>query len=143
MARAHHSSQPAPSMGPARRPPRRTPALLDLQRSAGNRAVGRLLARDIKDSKKLSTGTFEIDFKSHDATAAGDRAWEKGTVKFTPAADAPESDSIRFVQIVRTTDTTGAKEVDYVWPGSEAPRNKQMTAATKDVQGGFYVDQQA
>jgi hypothetical protein len=102
-----------------------------------------MVQRDIKGSMKLPSGRMAIDFTKSDGAAPGDRAAEDGTITFTPAANAPESDSIRFVQIVRTYDTGAAHELD--WTGTtEEPRQSQMTTAAKGgVKGGFYVDQEA
>jgi hypothetical protein len=104
------------------------------------------IQRDIKGSKNLSQGKFEIDFTKTEGAMAGDVASEGGTVTFTPKATAPASKSIRIIQIVRTVDTSGAVAKDYDWTGSaEAARNKQFTTEdkAKGIKGGFYVDQQA
>jgi len=101
-----------------------------------------VIQRNIKDSKELVRGKMELDFTKNDATAKGAVANETGTVKFTPNASAPNSKNIRLVQIVRTTDTTGAKVKDYTWTGAEADRNKMMTTRNneKNIAPGFFVD---
>jgi hypothetical protein len=103
------------------------------------------IQRDIKGNKTWGSGKFEIDFTKIDGKVPGDFAGEDGKITFTPSKTAPESNSIRFVQIVRTTDTTGATEKDFQWTGGEAPRNKMRTTRNvkKNIAGGFYVDQNA
>lgn len=123
-----------------------------LRGSVGITAVAAGIQRDITGKKKQPYGEFEIDFKKNDATAAGAQATEDGTIKFTPGATAPESSSIRFVQIVRTVDVSGVTDtaganVDWskVGAGTEAPRNQMVTKrdTAKNVAPGFYVDQLA
>ncbi len=100
--------------------------------------------RDIVGDKTFATGKFEINFKKTDAAVAGAFATESGTVKFTPAATAAESDSIKFIQIVRDFDTATGKQFD--WTGTaEANVMKMQTTgnASKNIAPGFFVDQQA
>jgi hypothetical protein len=59
-----------------------------------SRAPAPLLQRDIKGSMRLPTGRFAIDFTKTEGAAPGDNAEEHGTVTFTPAATAAESNSI-------------------------------------------------
>ena len=151
------------------RVPSRPHELLALQRAAGNRAVSRLLAartaergpsgspamrgalrgkralqRHIRGEATLRDGTFKIDFRKHDGVDPGDRAYEDGTITFTPNATAPESDSIRFVQTVLTTDKSGAGEVYFDYTDTEEePRMSQMTALEPGVLPGWYIDQSA
>ncbi len=112
-------------------------------------AKSNVIQRDIKDNKDLTNGKMEVDFTKHDAAAAGGLARETGTVKFTPNATAPDSNSIRLIQIVSTIDVGGAttkagQPADYskVGGGEEADRNKVMTTAngSKNIVGGFFVD---
>jgi hypothetical protein len=120
-----------------------SPALDMREQRRMSRAPRGSVQRDIKGSMKLPSGRMAIDFTKNDGVAPGDWATEDGTITFTPAANAPESDSIRFVQIVRTYDTGAGHEAD--WTGTaEEPRHSQMTTAAKGgVKGGFYVDQEA
>jgi len=102
------------------------------------------IQRDIVGSQKWPQGEFEIDFKKTDGKAAGDTASEDGCVTFRPSSTAPESNSIKFIQIVRTFDTSTGKDLD--WTGSpEANRNKMQTSRNnaKNIAPGFYVDQVA
>lgn len=101
------------------------------------------IQRDIVGNKTFNTGKFEINFKKKEGKVPGDMAVEDGTIKFTPSKTAPESNSIRFVQIVRTTDKSSGTEKEFVWTGGEAARNKIMTKrnVAKNIAGGFFVDQ--
>ncbi|HSI77828.1 MAG TPA: DUF4157 domain-containing protein [Lunatimonas sp.] len=104
-----------------------------------------VIQRDIKGNQELKNGKMEVDFTKNDAAAAGDRATETGTVKFTPNGKAPNANKIRLIQIVRTTDTTGKTEKDYTWTGGEGDRNKVMTTrdTKKNIAGGFFIDHSA
>jgi hypothetical protein len=118
-----------------------SPALA-LRNSLRASPVTSSIQRDITGSKKWPQGKFEINFTKNEAAAAGAAATEDGTVTFTPSKTAPESDSIRFVQIVRTFDTSTGDEFD--WTGTaEANRNKMRTTRNnaKNIAPGFYVDQ--
>jgi hypothetical protein len=108
--------------------------------------------RDITGSKELTNGKMEINFTKTDGTAAGDKAFEDGTISFTPNLLAAESNAIKLLQVVRTIDidgTTGSAGADVDWSkvdaGGEAPRNQMMTARNnpKNIAPGFYVDQVA
>jgi hypothetical protein len=126
-------------MGPSRPSP--ALALRDRLRVSG---VAPHIQRDIVGDKTFASGKFEINFKKTDGAAAGDFATEDGTVTFTPSAKAPESDSIKFIQIVRFFDTTTNKEFD--WTGkAEANRGKMQTTRDdkKNIAPGFNVDQNA
>jgi hypothetical protein len=116
---------------------------LGLRNSMPVTSTAPCIQRDIKGSKTFGSGKLEIDFKKIDGKAPGDFAGEDGKITFTPSKTAPESKSIRFVQIARTTDRSAAKEKEYQWTGGESPRNKMRTAdnAKKNITGGFYVDQ--
>jgi hypothetical protein len=125
--------------------PSRTSAspALGLRNSMRTKSVSPLIQRDIKGSKTWGgVGKFEIDFTKNEATAAGSNATEDGTVTFTPSATAPESDSIRFVQIARTFDTTTSKEFDWS-ATAQADIHKMETKRdiAKNIAPGFSVDQ--
>jgi hypothetical protein len=63
-----------------------------------------------------------------------------GTIKFKANNKAPDSTSIRLLQVIKDLDLTTGK--DYVWTGGEANRNKMMTTADKStgVESGWHVD---
>lgn len=106
-------------------------------------SIGPQVQRDIDGQKTWPQGKLEIHFKKTDGAVAGDVAQETGDITFTPSATAPEADSIKFIQIVRTFDTT--TKADFVNTGTEANRNKMQTAgnAKKNIAPGFFVDQNA
>jgi hypothetical protein len=116
---------------------------LTLRNSMRIAAVAPLIQRDIKGNKKWSHGKLEIDFKKVEPTTTGVNAVETGQITFTPSATCPESNSIRFVQIVRTTDKSSGTETDFTWTGGEAARNKIRTKGdnAKNIAPGFFVDQ--
>lgn len=97
--------------------------------------------RDLKSDYKSSDGTFKTNLttESHPGAKCG----MSGTIKFTAGDTAPDSASIRLLQVVRLEDLSTGKE--YVWTGAEADRNKAQTTAdsTTGVEGGFFVDHSA
>ena len=103
--------------------------------------TGPALQRSIKDTQTWNHGELSIDFTKHDGTTPGEIATEQGRITFTPFTTCPQTDSIRFVQIVRNVDTTTG--TDLVQTGDKAPFNSQRTTAdaSKNVAGGFWVDQ--
>lgn len=105
------------------------------------RNVAPHVQRDLKKEYKSTDGTFKTDLKTEGH--AGAKNGMSGTIKFTASDTAPDSTSIRLLQVVRDEDLDTGK--DYVWTGDEADRNKMMTAAdsTTGVQAGFFVDHSA
>lgn len=104
------------------------------------------IQRDIKGNKEWKgVGKFTVDFTKNDGTVAGDKAFEDGTVKFMPDATAPESDSIKFIQIVRDFDVSTGKEFDWTTVPGEGNRMKMETTgnAKKNIAPGFFIDQNA
>jgi hypothetical protein len=110
-----------------------------LQRAVGNRAFGRLLARDIVRTEKVREGKFKFDLKTQ--SNAGAKSGMKGSIEFHPGDTAPDSTSIRLFQAVRLEDLTTGK--DYVWTGSESQRNSVQTATDPmrpGIDPGWFVD---
>ncbi|PTX61611.1 uncharacterized protein DUF4157 [Kordia periserrulae] len=105
--------------------------------------MSNVIQRDIVDTGNLGYGEWDLNLIKNDATAAGGKAEERGTLKFTPSKYSPTSNDIRLIQIVRTVDTaTGS---NYKWTGGESDRNNVMTTAdsANNVAGGFFVDHKA
>lgn len=93
---------------------------------------------DLKGPYKSTDGDFKLDLKTE--SHKGAKSGMSGTIEFTPAAKAPDSKSIRLLQVAKDVDRGTGK--DYKWTGDEANRNKVMTAQdTKTgVAGGYFVD---
>lgn len=86
--------------------------------------------RDIKSgAQKVPLGEYTIDMTKKEDV--GGRGGEEGTVSFKPSDKAPDSKSIRMIQIVRTYDLDTSAELDWSKDGSgvEADRNKVQTKA--------------
>jgi hypothetical protein len=135
-SRARPSQQGAGAIRPAGTPAERVRAL---QRKIGNRAFGRLLARDIVRTEDVREGKFKLDLKTQ--SNPGAKSGMKGTIEFHPGDAAPDSTSIRLLQAVRLEDLTTGK--DYVWTGSESQRNTVQTAtdpARPGIDPGWFVD---
>jgi nucleoid-associated protein YgaU len=86
--------------------------------------------RDIKSgAQKVALGEYTIDMTKKDDV--GGRGGEEGTVSFKPSDKAPDSKSIRMIQIVRTYDLDTKAELDWSkdGDGAESDRNKVQTKA--------------
>jgi hypothetical protein len=121
--------------------PSRSLALLENFRHGSFTAMSPLVQRDIKGDYDVKNGKFTMDLKTE--SHPGAKSGLSGTIKFNADEKAPDSNSIRLLQVVRTEDLTTGK--DYVWTGPEANRNKVMTAEDKarGVEPGFFVDHSA
>ena len=122
-------------------PPSRSLALRDQMRASAfgagiARSVAPQIQRDLTGKKATADGDFTLNLKTE--SHPGAKCGMSGTIKFKASDTAPDSDSIRLLQIARDKDLTTGKE--YVWTGGEENRNKIMTTATKDVDPGFFVD---
>ncbi len=125
----------------AGRNPSRSLALRDAMRAnSGQQTVARMVApqlqRDLTGKKAVLDGEFDLNLKTE--SHAGAKSGMSGTIKFTASDKAPDSKNIRLLQVARTEDLTTGK--DHVYTGGEANRNKAMTAASKDVDPGYFVD---
>lgn len=135
---AEHIAQTLPSLHTPGSP---SPALRNGLRRAPlsvARSVAPQLQRDLTDKLPVAGGDFKMNLatESHPGAKSG----MSGTIKFKANAKAPDSASIRLLQVVRLEDLSTGK--DYQWTGGEAGRNKVMTAADKGtgVEGGYFVD---
>lgn len=121
----------------------RSLALRDaLRGGAGATSVVKLAApaiqRDLKGKYPVSEGSFTLNLttESHPGAKSG----MSGTIAFHAADAAPDSPSIRILQVLRLEDLTTGH--DYVWTGGDANRNKTMTAADpgRGISPGYHVD---
>ncbi len=114
------------------------------QRPMIARMVAPHVQRDLTGSYAVKDGTFDMGMT--DLSVPGGQSGMTGSITFTPSATAPDSNSIKLLQVARVEDlrTTAAPEMDWsiVGTGSEANRNKMQTTAdtTKGITGGFFVD---
>jgi hypothetical protein len=103
-------------------------------------SIARLAApqvqRDLTGKHPVREGEFNLNLKTE--SHPGAKCGMSGTIKFKAAETAPDSTSIRLLQVARVEDLTTGK--DYSWSGDEANRNKVMTTAAPGVQPGFFVD---
>jgi hypothetical protein len=100
---------------------------------------GPQLQRDLIGKHPTRGGTFHLDLKTE--SHPGEKSGLRGTIRFRADEKAPDTKSLRLLQVVRTEDLTTGKDV--VWSGAEADRNKVMTSASPGVQPGFFVDHSA
>jgi hypothetical protein len=109
---------------------------------AGATTVARMVTpqiqRDLTGIKKAIDGDFGLNLKteSHPGAYSG----LNGTITFKASDKAPDSTSIRLLQIARLEDLTTSKE--YAWTGDEANRIQARTAAdkAKGIEEGYFVD---
>jgi len=102
----------------------------------------RLIQRSLVKDHDVAEGKFKVNLVTD---KAGGSTGLKGTIKFKPADTAPDSASIRLLQVVRTQDLRTAAGGDYVWGGTEAGRNSVQTTAdtTRGIEAGWFVDHSA
>lgn len=106
-------------------------------RSSASRAPGPVIQRDLKKDYPVREGNFKLDLTTE--SHPGDKSGMSGTIKFKANEKAPDSKSIRILQVARVEDLSTGKE--HVWTGGEANRNKIMTPkGIPGVQPGFFVD---
>jgi len=122
---------------------RNSPRGFAARASSGQQTVARMvppqIQRDLKGKHPGKDGEFDLDLQTE--SHPGERSGMKGTIKFTADKKAPDSSSIRLLQVVRTENLTTGK--DHVYSGAEANRNKVMTTGDKRVEEGFFVDHKA
>lgn len=122
------------------RPRSRSMAVRDQVRAATgqtiSRSVGPRLQRDLTGKHPVDDGEFDLNLTTQ--SHPGDKSGMYGTIKFLPNAKAPDSTSIRILQVARVEELSTGKE--HMWTGDEKARNKVMTAAEPGVQPGFFVD---
>ena len=87
--------------------------------------------RDFKGSYKAIDGTFIVNMETKDVPGGPGL---DGTIEFRASDRAPDSASIRLLQIARLEDHTTGKE--FEWIGEEADRMKVMTAEGREVSRG-------
>jgi hypothetical protein len=95
-----------------------------------------LIQRDLIGKHKAVDGEFNVNLKTQ--SNPGKKSGMSGTIKFKASEGAPDSASIRLLQIARTENLTTGKEVE--WTGGEANRTNVMTKTDSGVSPGFFVD---
>jgi len=108
------------------------------------------IQRDIIQSTPVSNGGFETHLETRRGALTGTGAsGMDGYIRFVPNLDAPNSNEINMIQIVRLTDAGGTD----VSPGSMGPGSAQEARGalgtggvrteedtTRGVEGGFFTD---
>jgi hypothetical protein len=122
--------------------PSRSLALRDQMRAVSpghllGHSISPQIQRDLTGKKTVKDGDFDLDLKTQ--SNPGGKSGLSGTIKFKASDKAPDSTSIRLLQIAKTVDLATGK--DHVYSGGEANRNKVMTTASKGIEAGYFVDQ--
>ncbi|WP_286607338.1 eCIS core domain-containing protein [Variovorax jilinensis] len=123
-----------------------------VQQSGGGPGLGaapNAIQRSRNGSFAVANGGFEIDLQTREGavdtppTASG----LDGYIRFVPGEDAPLSNQIEMVQIVKLTDLTGADVAPATMPADRAARGAlgKPGILTEDnaaagVEGGFFTD---
>jgi outer membrane protein OmpA-like peptidoglycan-associated protein len=107
------------------------------------------IQRDLMSSMSVPLGGFEIGMQALNGSANTPPTFSglSGTIRFIPDVNAPNSNSITLVQIVRLTDL-GGTDVDPQSMGApQAPRGalgdpgvRTQDDAARGVEGGFFTD---
>lgn len=116
---------------------------------AGLDAAPGAIQRSRNGSFPVANGGFEIDLETREGgvdtppTASG----MDGYIRFVPGQDAPLTNQIEMVQIVRLTDAGGADVAPATLPADRAARGALGTPgilteenAATGVEGGFFTD---
>ena len=97
----------------------------------------------------VTLGVFEVDMQTREGgvNTPPTHSGFDGYIRFIPNPDAPNSNRIMFVQIVKLTDPTGADVDSSIMGAAQAPRGAlgQPGVRTEDdtargVEGGYFTD---
>jgi hypothetical protein len=100
-----------------------------------------VIQRDLTGSYDVPDGKFRLDLTQ--ATNSSNMTGLRGTIKFHPSDTAPDSTSIRLLQVVRTENLATGAELQ--WTGDEAGRMNVQTVAdpVRGMEPGWFVDHSA
>ena len=120
------------------------------QRRAG---AGPMAAKRIQPSFTASypvtLGVFEVDLQTREGgvNTPPTHSGFDGYIRFVPNPDAPNSNQIVFVQIVKLTNVGGADVDSASMPAAQAPRGalgepgvRTEEDAARGVEGGYFTD---
>jgi outer membrane protein OmpA-like peptidoglycan-associated protein len=120
------------------------------QRGSGGQVAARRIQRSFAASYPVSLGVFDVDLETREwagPNMSPDYSGFDGYIRFVPNPEAPNSNRIVFVQIVRTTDVAGADINSATTPAAQAPRGRlgepglrTEEDAARGVEGGFKTD---
>lgn len=107
------------------------------------------IQRDLIDDAALSNGRMRVDLRTEDGSAADGHRGLDGWIRFEPGEDAPLTNQIELVQIVKLTDLGGTDVAPGSLSGDRSARGglgdpgllTEDNAAT-GVEGGFFTDVQ-
>lgn len=108
-----------------------------------------MIQRDLMQSMPVPLGGFEIGMAASNGTANTPPTFSglSGTIRFIPDVDAPNSNQIALVQIVRLTDLGGTDVNPQSMPAPQAPRGalgdpgvRTEEDSTRGIEGGFFTD---
>lgn len=104
-------------------------------------AAGLKIQRDLAGSFPTSTGGFDMGMTTQSGALAGTGpSGLQGTIKFLPSKDAPYSNKIGLVQIVKLTDAGGANVSPVSLPATHGPGLRTTEDKKGGVEGGFFTD---
>lgn len=110
---------------------------------------GPLLQCSFAASYPVALGGFEVDLQTRNGAVETPPTHSglDGYIRFVPNADAPNSNDITMVQIVKLTDLGGADVSPASLPAAQAPRGALGTPglrttdnALTGVEGGYFTD---
>jgi outer membrane protein OmpA-like peptidoglycan-associated protein len=119
------------------------------QRRGGGGLAAKRIQPSFTASYKVALGVFEIDWQTRQGavnTPATHSGFD-GYMRFVPNPDAPNSNKITFIQIVKLTDATGTDVDPLSMAPGQAPRGalgdagvRTQDDAARGVQGGYFTD---
>ena len=120
-----------------------------VQQRRGGSVAARRIQRSFTGSFPVTAGVFEVDMQTRQGGVNAPPAYSglDGYIRFVPNPDAPNSNRIVFIQIVKLTDPAGADVNPQTMPLAQAPRGNlgDPGLRTQDdpaagVQGGYSTD---
>jgi outer membrane protein OmpA-like peptidoglycan-associated protein len=119
------------------------------QRHGAGSLAAKRIQRSATGSFPVTAGVFEIDMQTREGAVATppSHSGYDGYIRFVPNPDAPNSNTIVFIQIVKLTDVGGADLNPATLPAAQAPRGglgdpgvRTQDDAATGVEGGFFTD---
>jgi outer membrane protein OmpA-like peptidoglycan-associated protein len=119
------------------------------QRSATGSLATKRIQRSVTGTFPVSRGAFEIDMQTREGGVATPPTHSglDGYIRFVPNPDAPNSNTIVMIQIVKLTNVGGADIDPASMPAAQAPRGglgdpgvRTGDDAAAGVEGGYFTD---
>ena len=99
-----------------------------------------IIQRNLMASFPTAQGGFEMGMESVEGAPTGGKSGLRGTIKFQPSIDAPYSNKIGLIQIVKLTDAGGKDINPRSMPATTGPHVRTDENPATGVEKGFFTD---